>query len=168
MTSLLQIINELDSRIDNIDISGGGGTTDTTALQAQIDTNTTDISGIQTNKQDKLTAGDNITIIGDTISASGVGSGTDIGFLAYHDSTTDYSAVGLAPYNLVIYNTGNAYDNSTYIFTVPVAGKYYFYATYFTKNGSAGVLELTCFVCATHAHSHFCPQHWLLCHLGLY
>ena len=26
----------------------------------------------------------------------------------------------------------------------------------------------TCFVCATHAHSHFGPQHWLLCHLGLY
>ena len=25
----------------------------------------------------------------------------------------------------------------------------------------------TCFVCATHARSHFCPQHWLLCHLGL-
>ena len=23
-----------------------------------------------------------------------------------------------------------------------------------------------CIVCATHAH--FCPQHWLLCHLGLY
>ena len=26
----------------------------------------------------------------------------------------------------------------------------------------------TCSVCATHAHSHFCPQHWLLCHLGLF
>ena len=26
----------------------------------------------------------------------------------------------------------------------------------------------TCFVCAMHANSHFCPQHWLLCHLGLY
>ena len=26
----------------------------------------------------------------------------------------------------------------------------------------------TCFVCATQAHAHFCPQHWLLCHLGLY
>ena len=26
----------------------------------------------------------------------------------------------------------------------------------------------TCFVCATHAHPHFFPQHWLLCHLGLY
>jgi len=23
----------------------------------------------------------------------------------------------------------------------------------------------TCFVCATRAHSLFCPQHWLLCHL---
>jgi len=26
----------------------------------------------------------------------------------------------------------------------------------------------TCVVCATHAHSHFCPQHWPLCHLGVY
>ena len=26
----------------------------------------------------------------------------------------------------------------------------------------------TCFICATQAHFHFCPQHWLLCHLGLY
>jgi len=26
----------------------------------------------------------------------------------------------------------------------------------------------TCFVCATHAHSNFCPQDWFLCHLGLY
>jgi len=138
MTSLLQKINELNVRVDNVSTSGGGGTTDTTALQAQIDTNTTDISGIQTNKQDTLTAGDNITIKGNTISASK----PDIGFLAYHNSSTDYSALRLAPYNLVRYNTGNAYDNSTYICTVPVAGKYYFYATYFTKDGSAGVLDL--------------------------
>ena len=78
MTSLLQKINELDSRIDNINTSGGGGTTDTTALQAQIDTNTTDISGIQINKQDTLTAGDNITITGNTISSSGGGGTTEI------------------------------------------------------------------------------------------
>ena len=63
-------------------------------------------------------------------------------FLEASYSSTDYSAVRLAPYNLVRYNTGNAYDNSTYIFTVPVAGKYYFYATYFTTNGSKGVLDL--------------------------
>ena len=60
------------------------------------------ISTLQTNKQDKLTAGNNITITGDIISSTGGGSGTDIGFLAYHDSTTDYSAVRVAPYNLVI------------------------------------------------------------------
>ena len=89
MTSLLQKINELDYRIDNINISGGG---DTTALQAQVDTNTSDISGIQIDKQDKLTAGDNITIMGDVISASGggsvSGSSTDVvGFRAAGDGT---------------------------------------------------------------------------------
>ena len=78
MTSLLQKINELDSRIDNINTSGGGGTTDTTALQAQIDTNTTDISGIQINKQDTLTAGDNISIVDNVISSSGGGGTTEI------------------------------------------------------------------------------------------
>jgi len=69
MTSLLQKINDLNVRVDNVSTSGG--TTDTTALQAQVDTNTTDISGIQTNKQNTLIAGDNITITGDTISSSG-------------------------------------------------------------------------------------------------
>jgi len=76
MTSLLQKINDLNVRVDNIDTTGGGGTTDTTALQAQVDINTTDISGIQTNKQNTLIAGDNITITGDTISASGGGGGS--------------------------------------------------------------------------------------------
>ena len=26
----------------------------------------------------------------------------------------------------------------------------------------------TCYVCANHTHTLFCPQHWLLCHMGLY
>jgi adenine/guanine phosphoribosyltransferase-like PRPP-binding protein len=54
--------NELDTKqnlltagnnitiVDNV-ISSSGGTADTTALQAQADTNTSDISSIQTNKQ---------------------------------------------------------------------------------------------------------------------
>ena len=133
MTSLLQKINTLDTKVDGLDSSN---------LQTQITTNTDDISTLQTSKQNTLTAGDNITIVNNVISSTGGGSGTDIGFLAYHDSTTNYSAFRLAPYNLVRYNTGNAYNNSTYIFTVPVAGKYYFYATYFTTNGSKGVLDL--------------------------
>jgi len=76
MTSLLQKINELNVRVDNINTSGGGGTTDTTALQAQVDTNTSDISGIQINKQNTLVAGDNITIVYNTISSSGGGTAT--------------------------------------------------------------------------------------------
>ena len=76
MTSLLQKINELNVRVDNVSTNGGGGTTDTTALQAQIDTNTTDISGIQINKQNTLVAGDNITIANNTISSSGGGTAT--------------------------------------------------------------------------------------------
>ena len=76
MTSLLQKINDLNVRVDTVSTSGGDGTTDTTALQAQIDTNTADISGIQINKQDTLTAGDNITIVDNVISSSGGGTAT--------------------------------------------------------------------------------------------
>ena len=36
----------------------------------------------------------------------------------------------------------NGYDNSLYIFTVPVLGKYYFYASYFTVSGSNGTVDL--------------------------
>ena len=106
-----------------------------------IDANTNDISTLQTSKQNTLIAGDHITITGDTISSSG-GGGTDIGFLAYHNTTTGYSSVQKLPYNLVKYNSGNAYDDTTYIFTVPVAGKYYFYATYFTVSNSGGGVDL--------------------------
>ena len=65
MTSLLQKINTLDTKVDGLDSSN---------LQTQIDTNTTDISTLQTSKQDTLIAGDNTTITGDTISSSGGGT----------------------------------------------------------------------------------------------
>jgi len=65
MTSLLQKINTLDTKVDGLDSSN---------LQTQIDTNTNDISTLQTSKQNTLIAGDNITITGDTISSSGGGT----------------------------------------------------------------------------------------------
>ena len=133
MTSLLQKINELDIRVDGLDSSN---------LQTQITTNSNDISTLQTNTQDKLIAGDNISIIGNTISSSGGGTNEDIVFLAYHNTTTTYSSPQKLPYNLVTYNSGNGYDNSLYIFTVPVSGKYYFYASYFTVSGSSGTVDL--------------------------
>ena len=76
MTSLLQKINTLDTKVDGLDSSN---------LQTQITTNSNDISTLQTSKQNTLIAGDNITITGDTISSSGGGGGTTI------DSTTDLS-----------------------------------------------------------------------------
>jgi len=67
MTSLLQKINTLDTKVDGLDSSN---------LQTQITTNTNDISTLQINKQNTLTAGDNITIVDNVISSSGGGSGT--------------------------------------------------------------------------------------------
>ena len=160
MTSLLQKINDLNVRVDNVSTSGG--TTDTTALQAQVDTNTTDISGIQTNKQNTLIAGDNITITGDTISSSGGGgttidSTTDINcntlttagdlnvggkiiapnrvhFRARRASNLTVSAPGAIPYTDVRFNLGGS-SISQYtggIFTARTAGKYFFFANFFT------------------------------------
>ena len=108
MTSLLQKINELNVRVDNVSTSGGGGTTDTTT-QAQVDTNTTDISTLQTSKQNTLIAGDNITITGDTISASG-GSPTIVGFRVVGDGTF-FRDVSVRRY---ISGSLKVYDNQEY------------------------------------------------------
>ena len=139
MTSLLHKINELDLRIDNISTSGGGGTTDTTALQAQVDTNTTDISGIQTNKQNTLIAGDNISIVGDIISSSGGGGG---GVSKIHfNATRSGSAYNinyniLLPFNVATLNIGSAYNTSTFTFTVPEAGTYLFFSNMLSNGGN--------------------------------
>ena len=140
MTSLLQKINTLDTKVDGLDSSN---------LQTQITTNTDDISTLQTSKQNTLTAGDNITIVDNVISSTGGGSTTetvkvDVGFLAYHNTTTNRGAVQNLPYNILKYNNGSGYDVNNYIFTAPVAGNYYFYATYFTVVGSRGVVDLMC------------------------
>jgi len=156
MTSLLQKINTLDTKVDGLDSSN---------LQIQITTNTNDISILQTSKQNTLTAGDNISIVGDIISSSGGGSGTTI------DSTTDLSCntldkVGdvncggvisipnqisfratrnvhayintniVLPFNAITYNIGGGYNNSTYTFTAPKTGTYYFYVIFFTDGNT--------------------------------
>jgi len=149
MTSLLQKINELNVRVDNVSTSGGG---DTTALQAQVDTNTTDISGIQINKQDKLTAGDNISIIGNTISylldanfsslnASTITTTGDVfigGFLypklpcfsaTYSGTESDITETQNVPYNSIVIDNQNGYDTSNYIYTIQTTGFYYIYWT---------------------------------------
>ena len=161
MTSLLQKINTLDTKVDGLDSSN---------LQTQITTNTNDISSLQTSKQNTIIAGDNITIMGDTISSTG--GGTTI------DSSTDFSCntldtVGdvniggnlttpnrisfyvatdkslfvvnqgvVAPFERIVQNIGNAYDNTTYLFTAPVAGTYYFGFSFYSNQNIGFVAEI--------------------------
>ena len=139
MTSLLQKINDLNVRVDNVSTSGGDGTTDTTALQAQIDTNTTDISGIQTNKQNTLIAGDNITITGNTISASGGGGGASfVGYRVY--TTTGTHRTLLLNQTLTVdFDEGGNYNNSGTdrgYFIAPTNGFYSFKGKILLPSGS--------------------------------
>ena len=152
MTSLLQKINTLDTKVDGLDSSN---------LQTQIDTNTNDISTLQTSKQNTIIAGDNITIMGDTISSTGGGttidSSTDLscntldtvgdvnigGTLTTPNRISFYVATDkslfvvnqgvVAPFERIVQNIGNAYDNTTYLFTAPVAGTYFFGFSFFSN-----------------------------------
>ena len=146
MTSLLQKINELDLRIDNISTSGG--TTDTTALQNQIDINTTDISGLQTNKQNTLIPGDNITIVGNTISSSSSSSSSSSTFVGFRvemsqEKDTIVLINALIPFNAktgntggFVYDTHNMFNTSTYKYTIPTG-----YSGYWTFNMKLFVAE---------------------------
>ena len=152
MTSLLQKINTLDTKVDGLDSSN---------LQTQITTNSNDISTLQTSKQNTIIAGDNITIMGDTISSTGGGttidSSTDLscntldtvgdvnigGTLTTPNRISFYVATDkslfvvnqgvVAPFERIVQNISNAYDNTTYLFTAPVAGTYFFGFSFFSN-----------------------------------
>jgi hypothetical protein len=49
-----------------------------------------------------------------------------VGFTAYLDHRQDVPANSVLKFNRVLYNLGNAYNNYTGIFTVPVNGTYLF------------------------------------------
>ena len=49
-----------------------------------------------------------------------------VGFRAYTTNATNITEGDILPYNLIDYNFGNGYDNTTYKFTVPSDGRYYF------------------------------------------
>jgi hypothetical protein len=124
MTSLLQKINELDLRIDNISTSGGGGTTDTTALQNQIDINTSDISALQTNKQNTLIPGDNISITNNVISTKFKGFraiGTS-NITQTINNNTQFSIKFTNTNTEYSYDTDNLFNTSNGKFTADVAG----------------------------------------------
>jgi hypothetical protein len=108
-------------------------------LQTQITANTNDISNIQTNKQDSLTAGENISIIDNVISSTGGGSSTN-GFIGFRVETigninVDVPSGERIPFNsknnLFLYDTENAYNTSTYGYTVNFSGYWNFQVNIF-------------------------------------
>jgi hypothetical protein len=122
--------------------------------------------------QETLNAGTNISIVGNTISTSAdanfssvntstlnaltlftggyvsiggiITAPNQIGVLAYSKSGSTISGSGVTklPYEETQYNIGGRYNTSTYVFTCPVAGRYYVYASYYTVNDQNGTVDL--------------------------
>ena len=127
MTSLLQKINELDIRVDGLYSSN---------LQTQITTNSNDISTLQIDKQHILTAGDNITIVGNVISSTSGSSTIQPRFMAYRTTDNTFIAPTDVVYNVLKYNLGGgSYNTTTGAYTVPVNVLYMFTAVWHSVSG---------------------------------
>jgi hypothetical protein len=106
MTSLLQKINTLDTRIDNINTSGGGsGTT--------IDS-TTDLSC------------NTLATVGNIDSGGIISAPNQISFRATRTAYAYINTIIALPFNVITYNVGGGYNTSTYTFTAPKNGNIFF------------------------------------------
>jgi len=109
MTSLLQKINELNVRVDNVSNGGGGGTT--------IDS-TTDISC------NTLSTVSNVSI-GGTVTAPNQPSFNVIPSIT--STITGTNGVTHLPYDVIVHDSVNGYNTNTFEYTVQVAGDYFLY-----------------------------------------
>jgi len=129
------------------------------------------ITNATSGKQDTLTPGTNITIDeNNVISSSDGGSTIDsttdlscntldtvgdvniggnlstpnrISFYATTDKELFVVNQGVVPqFNIIVKNIGNAYDNTTYQFTAPVAGTYFFGFSFYSDQNIAFVAEI--------------------------
>jgi hypothetical protein len=86
-----------------------------------------------------------LTTAGDVNVGGNLTTPNRISFYATTDKSLFAVNQGLVPpFNIIVQNIGNAYDNTTYQFTAPVAGTYYFgFSFYSNQNiGFVATLEL--------------------------
>ena len=134
-----------------ISSTGEGGTTDTTTtdnLQTQIttnesniDINTVSILNLQTGKQDVITSTTDlncqtINTTGNIVVGGIVSAPNQISFRAERLNNVTITANIVLPFDTIVSNIGNAYNNSTYIFTAPVNGTYLFITQFFTNGNN--------------------------------
>jgi hypothetical protein len=148
MTSLLQKINDLDIRIDNISTSGGGGATtiaDVENLQSSLDAKQSTINDLVT--EGFITAGDNITFStfeNNTTISSTAGGSEFIGMRVWKGSSSlTINGGATLPYNIIDFINGISYDNtSTYKATILTAGKYCIGFACYNVNNITGVVDI--------------------------
>ena len=109
---------------------------DSSNLQTQITTNSNDISTLQIDKQHILTAGDNITIVGNVISSTSGSSTIQPRFMAYRTTDKTFISPTDVIYNVLKYNLGGgSYNTTTGAYTIPVNGLYMFTAVWHSITG---------------------------------
>jgi len=109
------------------------------------------INTINSSGSANISVGNFSTLNASTINTSGdvsaggiISAPNQIGVLAYSKSgdTVAGNNVTKLPYEETEYNIGGHYNTSTYVFTCPVAGRYYVYASYYTVDNQGGTVDL--------------------------
>ena len=65
-----------------------------------------------------------------------------ISFLATRTTAQTITANGVLPFNSVVTNIGGGHNGSTYNFTSPLTGTYYFYTQFFTSQNNTYTLYI--------------------------
>jgi hypothetical protein len=123
MTSLLQKINDLNIRADTVSNDGGGESSGTT-----IDS-TTDLSC------------NTVTTVGDITCGGNSSTPNQISFRATRTAHTYINTNIALPFEVMTYNVGGGYDNSTYKFTAQKTGTIFFYCFVFTDGNRMFIFD---------------------------
>ena len=135
MPSTTQIIN--DSRQDaiiDIPIQLNGNV----MISERLTVGGEDVKTTLDSKQDTILSTtdltcNTITTDGDTTIGGVIIAPNQVRFRASRTHGTTINSNGTLPFNKTLENVGGGYSNSTYTFTAPITGTYYFYAQIFTS-----------------------------------